>query len=133
MNEKIEIVSMWIEKADHDLGSAEIIFLHLPEFNDTITFHCQQAVEKYIKSYLTFSDIPFKKSHNLTYLLGLITQKESISDVLYDSAAELEDYAVDIRYPDTTIELTDEDIKRAIDIAKNFRTHFLTLMNLKID
>jgi HEPN domain-containing protein len=40
----------WIAKADHDLGTAMITFLHIPDFYDTVTFHCQQAVEKYLKS-----------------------------------------------------------------------------------
>lgn len=50
MNEPIEEIKEWIEKAYHDLGSAKIIYLHLPEYFDTIAFHCQQAVEKYIKA-----------------------------------------------------------------------------------
>jgi HEPN domain-containing protein len=40
------VVRAWIEKADHDLGSARVIFQHIPEYSDTIAFHCQQAVEK---------------------------------------------------------------------------------------
>lgn len=31
MNEQIEEIKEWIEKADHDLGSAKIIYLHLPD------------------------------------------------------------------------------------------------------
>jgi HEPN domain-containing protein len=39
----------WIEKADHDLGTAIVINLHIPDYSDTLAFHCQQAVEKCIK------------------------------------------------------------------------------------
>jgi HEPN domain-containing protein len=49
MSELIDEVNKWIEKADHDLGSAKVIYLHLPDYFDTIAFHCQQAVEKYLK------------------------------------------------------------------------------------
>ena len=45
MSAPIEIVRAWIDKADHDLGSAKIIFQHIPEYFDTIAFHCQQATE----------------------------------------------------------------------------------------
>jgi hypothetical protein len=37
--------NLWIEKADHDLGTAKVIFLHLPDYFDMVAFHCQQAVE----------------------------------------------------------------------------------------
>jgi hypothetical protein len=30
------VVRAWIEKADHDLGSAKVIFQHIPEYSDTI-------------------------------------------------------------------------------------------------
>ena len=36
----------WIIKGDHDLGTALLTYLHIPEYKDTVTFHCQQAVEK---------------------------------------------------------------------------------------
>ena len=39
MSEQIDNVKEWIEKADHDLGSAKVIYLHLPDYFDTISFH----------------------------------------------------------------------------------------------
>jgi len=69
MTEKIEIIRSWIEKGDHDLGTAQVTFLYIPKFRDTIAFHCQQAVEKYLKGYLFFKDTVFKRTHNLNYLL----------------------------------------------------------------
>jgi HEPN domain-containing protein len=54
----------WIEKADHDLGTAVIINIHIPEYSDTLAFHCQQATEKYLKCLLEKNSIPFRKSHD---------------------------------------------------------------------
>ncbi len=62
-------VADWIEKADHDLGTAKLIYLHIPEYFDMIAFHCQQATEKYIKAILLFFEIEFERTHNLIYLL----------------------------------------------------------------
>ncbi|MCL5028765.1 MAG: DUF2442 domain-containing protein [Bacteroidetes bacterium] len=42
LKDKIEIVKSWIDKGDHDLGTAQITFMHIPNFRDTIAFHCQQ-------------------------------------------------------------------------------------------
>ena len=80
MSGQIDEIKQWIEKADHDLGSAKIIYLHLPEYFDTITFHCQQAVEKYLKSILIFYHIDFLRSHDLIYLLDLLSGKIEIDD-----------------------------------------------------
>jgi len=33
----------WIEKADHDLGTAIVINQYIPDYSDTLVFHCQQA------------------------------------------------------------------------------------------
>jgi HEPN domain-containing protein len=52
MSEKNSEINYWIEKADHDLGAAIVIYNHVPEYKDTVTFHCQQSVEKYLKHIL---------------------------------------------------------------------------------
>jgi HEPN domain-containing protein len=133
MNTKVDIVRKWIEKADHDLGTAILTFRHIPTFRDTIAFHCQQASEKYLKSYLIFLGIEFRKYHDLIYLAELINQKEQIDDNTISKLAELEGYAVEIRYPDIEIELTDNEIQNAISISKEIRTYVTMKMNLQID
>jgi HEPN domain-containing protein len=133
MSEKIEIVKQWIEKGDHDLGTAQVTFLYLPKYSDTIAFHCQQAAEKYLKGYLLFLDLPFQKKHSLNYLLGLISTRTQVPDEIYDSASILEDFAVEIMYPDTSVELSDQDIPQAFQIAKLIREYALNLMDITVD
>lgn len=133
MNNKIEIVKQWIEKGDHDLGTAQVTFLYLPQYRDTIAFHCQQAAEKYLKGFLIFLDIPFQKRHSLNYLLGLISKKIEVTNNIYDNASILEDFAVEIRYPDTVLELSNEDILQAFSISKFIRGYVLSLMSITMD
>lgn len=133
MSEKIDIVKQWIEKADHDLGTAQVTYLYLPKYHDTIAFHCQQAAEKYLKGFLLFLDISFTRQHSLNYLLGLLSQKIEIPDELFDNASELEDFAVDIRYPDTSVELSDDEIQQAFKIAKVIRVFVINQSGLTID
>jgi HEPN domain-containing protein len=133
MSEKIDIVKQWIEKADHDLGTAQVTYLYLPKYRDTIAFHCQQAAEKYLKGFLLFLDIPFNRQHSLNYLLGLLSQKIDISNELFDNASELEDFAVDVRYPDTSVDLSDDEIQQAFMIAKLIRAFAITQMDLTIN
>jgi hypothetical protein len=60
----------------------------------------------------------------------LVSKQENVTDGIYDMAAELEDFAVEIRYPDTIIELTDHDIELAIHIAKEFRKYTIARIGL---
>ncbi len=121
MTKKITIINQWIEKADHDLGTAKITYLHIPEYKDTVTFHCQQTVEKLLKAYLIFLDIEFRFTHDLVYLIDLISQKDQFTNEFYDKASFLQDFAVEVRYPDDTVELKDKDVEDAIGYAEQFR------------
>ena len=96
MNEQVEEIREWIEKADHDLGSAKIIYLHLPDYFDTIAFHCQQAVEKYLKALLVYNRIEFSRSHDLVYLLELLSRKIEIDDSKFRKAFLLNNFSVQI-------------------------------------
>jgi HEPN domain-containing protein len=131
MNENREQINEWIEKADHDLGSAKLIFLHLPDYFDTIAFHCQQAVEKYIKALLIFYGIEFQRSHNLIYLLDLLSRKVEIFENRYDKAILLNGFSVQIRYPDNNILLSNEELQTAIEISQDFRDFAIKLLQIK--
>jgi HEPN domain-containing protein len=131
MNELIEEIKEWIEKADHDLGSAKIIYLYLPDYFDTIAFHCQQAVEKYIKAILIFHKIEFQRSHDLVYLLELLSHKIEIDELKFRKAFTLNNYAVQIRYPNKIIKLTKDELEIAIQISEEFRQFSLELVGLK--
>ncbi len=97
MDKKRELIKEWIEKAEHDLGMAELAIKHKPEFADSICFHCQQGAEKYLKAALIYLDLNFRKSHSLVYLLDLITDKLEVFDEIYFAAEILEDYGVEVR------------------------------------
>ena len=54
MNDKErEYVLAWLKKADSDLKNAELVLSAADEHPpyDTVCFHCQQAVEKYLKHF----------------------------------------------------------------------------------
>lgn len=117
-----ERISTWLEKGDHDLSSAKIIFLHLPQNIDVVGFHCQQAVEKYLKAYLIFLYKEFKPVHDLTYLLNLIIPYDKDFDGFYEPVARLDSYAVKIRYPEFIIAPSEDEIKEAITTAEKVRS-----------
>ena len=66
-------------------------------------------------------------------MLELINDVEKVDNTLFEKALEIQDYAVEIRYPDSIIELTDEDINSAIEIARDFRVWILKKLDLEIE
>jgi len=126
MNANKDRLKDWIEKADHDLGTAIVINQYIPDYSDTLAFHCQQATEKYIKCLLEKHSIPFKKSHDLRYLLDLLEDVIPFEKELYESIMKLNAFGVEIRYPDIKIDLTTEDREEAIQIAKRFREFLIS-------
>ena len=127
-NQNHKIVEVWIEKADHDLGSAKIIFEHMPEYYDTIAFHSQQAVEKYIKAALISFEIDFKKTHDLPYLLELLSRKVTVQNEAFQKSIILNNFSVEIRYPNRIIKLSNEELIEAITIADEFRSLILSFL-----
>ena len=134
MSEKtIETAKQWVIKGDHDLGTAKVTYLHIPEYLDTVTFHCQQAVEKYLKSYLIFKSIPFRFVHDLIYLLELIAPIDPDFEIYFDNVSELQSYAVEVRYPNEMIFLSNDKVENAMRIAKEIRTLITGKMGINID
>ena len=132
MLSKEQLIEAWLEKAEHDLGTAKITLLYLPEYADTICFHCQQAVEKYLKAYLIHLDIEFRRTHDLVYLLELINEIEDIDELWFDAAAILNDYAVHIRYPDENRAMipTNDELLAAIQSTEDFKTLIYSKLSL---
>ncbi|NOX87222.1 MAG: HEPN domain-containing protein [Chlorobi bacterium] len=132
MNEITEQLKQWIEKSDHDLGTAIITHKYLPKYKDTIAFHCQQAVEKYLKAFILKLGLPIKRTHDLVYLLEQIDQREKVDKKWFEKVLDLQDLSVEIRYPDQVIDLSEEDIESAIKTAIQFREMILERLNMDI-
>ncbi len=69
----------------------------------------------------------------MVYLLDLITQNDSDFERYSDRISELQGYAVEIRYPNETIYLSNEKVEKILMIAKNIRDLVTEKMNVTID
>ena len=69
MSEKEAYVREWLDKAEHDLISARLLEIE-PMVLDNVCFHCQQAVEKYLKAFLAYYSCTIEKTHNVVFLLA---------------------------------------------------------------
>ena len=133
MKDQIEYIKTWIIKGDHDLGTAKVTYIHIPEYLDTVTFHCQQAIEKYLKAYLIYLSVEFKYTHDLVYLLNRINQKDNDFETYYKSLSEIQGYAVEVRYPDESVYLSNDKVEKALDVAKQVRNQILSKMDISVD
>ena len=115
----------WLKKGDSDLRSAEILIKEEHPPTDIACFHCQQAVEKYLKGYLTLQKIDFLKSHDLDYLLKLCKDSDSKFADYEDAVLVLNKYGIEPRYPaDIPVYYSVEEAKAAIKLAKDI-TRFI--------
>lgn len=123
MNGHLELTREWFKKADHDLLNAEIILEsgREPLPLDTVCFHCQQAVEKYLKGFLAYHEVQFPRTHFLATLLDQCKHIDKTFEEL-DEVIELNAYAVDIRYPDDAMEITLKDTQEAYEIANRVKS-----------
>ncbi|MCM8809702.1 MAG: HEPN domain-containing protein [Candidatus Omnitrophica bacterium] len=90
--------------------------LSMPEeeiVTDTLCFHCQQTVEKFLKAFLINAGIDFGKTHSIEYLIKLCSCVDKEFENLYEKVKGLTDYAVEVRYPDEFYIPTLEEAKEA--------------------
>jgi HEPN domain-containing protein len=119
INPRKELIKQWLIKAKHDELAAKVLIKHKPLILDTAGFHCQQAVEKYLKAYLVFCNFNFPKTHEISKLKKVCVSFDK--DFATVSEEDLDDYAVEIRYPDESIDPTMEAVKGYIKIVNQIR------------
>ncbi len=112
--------------ADGDLKTAEDE-LNMPDsFTNTICFHSQQCVEKYLKAYLSFVGRSSGKTHDIAELIELCKENDEEFDNLYKiNANKLTKYAVEVRYPDEFYIPSKEEAKNSVEIAKKVKSFVL--------
>ena len=125
----LEVIREWVAKAKSDLKTAVITLgagRDCP--TDTVCFHSQQCVEKYLKALLTLRSIPFPKTHNIRFLLELMPSelRPELERAWQD---QLTDYAA-ARYPGWgPIPLS--EAHRAVAVARRVRREVRRLLPRK--
>jgi len=114
------LVCEWIEKADADLEVARRMASEAADnlrIREIVGFHCQQAVEKYLKALLTYYQVEFPKTHQIQRLLILVSGVNREAAGALTGARWLGPFGVEIRYPGDAAEMLPGDELRAIEIA----------------
>lgn len=116
----LEVAREWILKAENDLKTATHVLKlgeHCP--TDSVCFHAQQCVEKYVKAVLALAGTDFPKTHDLERLIAL-SPEESRPSLSPQEQAVLTEYATGARYPGWgEIRLT--EARKAVNLARRVR------------
>ena len=109
----------WLIKAEHDIISAQVLLNHQPMVLDVACFHCQQAVEKYLKAFLISRGKSIQKTHDVDKLL--VECIELDEDFNSFDLKNLELFAVEARYPDNFLIPELPEAKEYLSIAEEVK------------
>jgi HEPN domain-containing protein len=104
--QRIADTESWLRKASNDLRYAGIDLAANPAAPEDAVFHCQQAVEKALKAFLVWHDVPFVKTHDLGKLGNQAVQLDPSLEPMVDRIVDLSKYAWMFRYPGDPVEPT---------------------------
>ena len=112
-----EAVNRWLEVAELDRNVAQAL-LAVPSLRPSAPFHCQQALEKLLKGFLTLAGKRGGKTHALDRLGAVAAKSFPEIAELVTAAKNWSDWAFVYRYPsDKALPLPDEDeLRRALEV-----------------
>ena len=103
----------WLRLADFDLRTVRLLFSDHPIMVEEICYHCEQAVEKYLKAFLVFQgveDLP--RIHDCGRLCRLCAEYDEDFKEILASCEMFTPYSTQVRYP-SDLELLESDALHA--------------------
>jgi HEPN domain-containing protein len=125
---KRKVVADWLLKAQNDFGLVEFLVDQGGVFPSQIAFHCQQAAEKYLKAFLTWFEVIFPKTHDLEVLLNLVAGVNAGMAKELWHVIVLTPYGVEMRYPGDRPEVTVEEAREAVELARLVRERVMGVL-----
>ena len=120
----------WIEKAEEDYNTAKWLQQSPNSVDNSICFHAQQCIEKYLKAWLQEANIRAPRTHNLEEVLDLIVATLPEWQHWQPDFKIIMAYAVDPRYPGDS--RTADDTQHAMHICSEVRQAVRTQLKLEM-
>lgn len=128
LDAKLRVVAQWVQKAENDLTNAShTLKLGKDGPTDTVCFHAQQCVEKYLKALLVYQGKDVARIHDIGSLMAFLpgTVRPALSA---EEQETLTDYAVTARYPGEYESIPLGEARRAVQIARRVRKQVRDLL-----
>jgi HEPN domain-containing protein len=118
-----KLTGEWVRKAENAIAAARQLIKQKPILPDEIGFHCQQAIEKYLKALQFEQGIAIKKTHDLVFLLKELTPADPTLKLLRPGLKEITRYSGEFRYPglDATSRQARAAYKKALIVRNEIR------------
>ncbi|HWZ16207.1 MAG TPA: HEPN domain-containing protein [Mucilaginibacter sp.] len=113
-------VNSWINKAEHDLISAQRLLEIEPMILDNACFHCQQAIEKLLKAFLIYHGQDVERTHNIIFLLSECANFDPVFGAI--DPLDINTYAVQGRYPDSNLMPSKEEAESYYQLALEIKS-----------
>ena len=117
MKNNIKLAREWAKKGEDDLTNAKVL-LREGGTIDAVCFHCQQAVEKYLKAFLVYHKLPARKIHSLVALAKQGAGKNRKLVEFMENYKILEAYYIESRYPPDVRVYQQAEGKEALALAE---------------
>lgn len=112
-----KLVEEWTYKAEEDFESAvHLVKKDKKPVPDSICFHCQQCIEKYLKSFFVLNNIEPPEIHDLQRLKTICSKVDESFEEISKEMDILNAYAVNFRYPGEVA--TPEEANEAVLVMK---------------
>jgi HEPN domain-containing protein len=122
------VAGEWVIKAENDLKTASYILKMSKGCpTDTVCFHAQQCVEKYLKAFLVVKGIDFPRIHDIEHLVSLLPGNVWLKLSIQEQR-RLTTYATVIRYPGDYEPLQIAEAKESVKLARRVRKEIRDLM-----
>jgi HEPN domain-containing protein len=108
----------WLRLAAADLRGGDVDLAADPPLVGDAVFHCQQAAEKTLKAFLTWHDIPFRKTHDLAEIGQQCVAVDPSLEALCWQAEALTTFAWIFRYPGAPEEPAVADAVDSLALAR---------------
>jgi len=116
--EKVAETRVWFQRMEDDLRAADVDLAADPPLIADALLHCQQAVEKALKGFLTWHDRPFRKVHDLREIGMEAIDEDAALEPLIRRSVSLSPFATVLRYPYALTEPSREETRQTISLAR---------------
>jgi len=122
MAKKTNIPKEWRLLADEDMEVVRLAIGRKPPLNEPAAFHCQQAVEKYLKGVLVLFGEEPPHTHDLTKLRLLVEKHRPAFSAISAPCSTLSRYSVIPRYDFDLRSTSDADMCQILQNVQEIKT-----------
>jgi HEPN domain-containing protein len=126
------IAREWIIKAENDFKTAShTLKMGIDCPTDTVCFHAQQCVEKYLKAFLVYKGIDSPRTHDIEHLVSLLPESIWLR-LSVEEQRRLTSYATVTRYPGDYEPIPLAEAQQSVRLARRVRREIRTLLPKEI-